>query len=429
MSLSQAKAYLSKLKSEGKTESTSKEAGKVANYIKTLTPDAEERYGKKDLGKAYKQLSRGVTTTGGWTEQNLSLIEKYTGTRPELVSPDTQSSNIDGYFNQFQDSVFSSASSPELRESILSQVEPKGMTQPEPIDYVEQFEQYREQYGVQDLENSLNDLKAQLREEYAIREERTLDAEGKPVAMGVIAGRVSEIERQENRRIDTINREIAYINDQLTTAYGAIELYMNFEKMTYDDARQAYQDAFNKNLQIYKLVDEEMDEQVAAARANLQTYTNLITSGNLSYSDLTADQKTMISRLEVQSGLPMGFVASLRMSPKDQLLSVNDKTGEALMMDSNGNFIVRQTGMTPTPTSTKPTEREIQIQYSQQMDDMLRSRAGSDGKVSPSTWEQGMRAWVAETGGSEEDYVKKFASYVNAEHSYDYVRYDDVFGY
>jgi len=39
------------------------------------------------------------------------------------------------------------------------------------------------------------------------------------------------------------------------------------------------------------------------------------------------------------------------MSAKDRLLSVNDKTGEALMIDANGNFNVVQTGMRPTPTA------------------------------------------------------------------------------
>lgn len=426
MTLEEAKAYKQELKDQGKTLSTSKEMGKVEDYIKTLEP---EKYGDETVQSAYEKLSSGVTERGGWTEQNLSeLRSRGIPTMLEPVGSERGSGDLAGYLSDFQDTAYASASSPELRESISAQIEPE-MEAPEPIDYVEQYEDYREEYGVAELEGSLNDLKAQLREQEAIRRQRRQAAMDEPVAMGVIGGRVSEIERQEAERIDVINREMAYVNDQLTTAYGVIETYMNLEQMTYQDAYQAYQDEFKRNIQIYNLIDEEMDEQEKIARSNLQLYQNAIIGGNLDYDSLSSDQKALIGKLEVQSGLPIGFTASLKADNADgKVLSTTtresggQKFADVVMQMPDGTIKV-------IPQSLGAVSGDDDSDYSRQMNEMLDSKAGSDGYVSPSTWEQGLRAWVSETGGKQEEYVKRFASYVNPDHSHNYVGYDDVYGY
>ncbi len=338
MTLEQAKAYKAELKSQGLSESTSKEYGKLLDYIATLQPD---KFGDERLGEAYSKLSRGVTTTGGWTEQNLDLIERYTGTRPQLQSPEQ---NLTGYLSDYQNSVYGAASSVELRESISAQLEPD-MARPEPFSRVEQLETMREEYGLADLEQQLNDLKAAVRDEYAIQRQRTQAAEGQPVALGVIAGRVTEIERQQAERIDAYNREIAYITDQVNSAYNVIETYINYMGLDYQDAVNAYNDAFDRNLKIYQLTTEELDRQQTAARANLQLYVNAITSGNLDWGSLSSDQRFQINRMELTSGLPMGFISSLRMNAKDQLLMTNGETGQAVFMDARGNLRTVNTGI------------------------------------------------------------------------------------
>ena len=272
MTLEQARSYRDTLKAQGKSESTSKEYAKVADYIKVLKSQAGEgNYGEKELAASYTNLSRGVTETGGWTEKNLDNIEKYTGVRPQLSAPTATGGagggDLPSYLNSYQDSVYGAAGSPELRESIVAQLEPD-MEKPETLNRVQEYEKLRGEIGVADLETTLTDLKAQLEEQYATKRARRFDAEGKPVAMGVIAGRVGEIERQENERIDALGRQINVINDQLQTSYNTIQTYMNYMGLDYQDAVAAYNADFNKNLQIYNLVDEELDEQTAAARAN-----------------------------------------------------------------------------------------------------------------------------------------------------------------
>lgn len=364
MTLEQAKAYRSELKSQGKTASTSKEYGKVEDYIATLQP---ENYGEERVAEAYSKLSRGVTTTGGWTEQNLDNIERYTGVRPTLYSPQAMAEgDLSAYLSNYQSSVYGSAGAVELRDQITAQLEPD-MPKPEPLSRVAEFERMRSEMGVADLEGNLNQLKAQLEEQYAIRRERTQTAEGARVPLGVIAGRVTEIERQEQERIDAIGREINVISDQLTTAYNVISTYINFMGLDYQDAVNAYNTEYQRNLQVYQLVDAEMDQQRAEAKSNLQIYQNAILQGNLSYNSLSSDQKAFINKLEIQSGLPTGITSSLQMSAKDRILTYNSDNTEALILGENGEFKVISTGL--TKASTAKTAEDIEKYITENLSD------------------------------------------------------------
>jgi hypothetical protein len=354
MSLEQAKAYQKELKAQGKTISTSKEAGKLADYIATLQP---EKNSDKRLSEAYSKLSSGVTQAGGWTEQNAAQIQQYTGVTPTFQTnkdgtPYSSTEDLSGYLNNYQSSVYGAANNIPLRESIINQLEPQGMEKPDVLNRVEEFEKMRNEMGVADLETTLNGLKAQLEEQYALKRQRTQSAEGKPVAMGVIAGRVSEIERQETERIDAIGRQINVISDQLNTSYNVISTYMQFMSLDYQDAVQRYNDEFNRNLQIYKLVDEEMDQQQATARANLQIYQNALLSGNINYSSLSGDQKAFISKLEVQAGLPIGFTASLKPDEKVLYSGTRESGGvkylDIITQGANGQPITKSISLGAT---------------------------------------------------------------------------------
>lgn len=263
--------------------------------------------------------------------------------------------------SQFQTDLFKTQEMPEVKVPTMEELKEKlapGVAYPEPLKRVEKFEELRLEYGVAELETSLTDIKAQIEEEFAlIREQRGIER-GKPVALGVISGRITEEERTAQERIDFLGRQQARITDELNTKYSLVNTYMNLMGLDYGDAVKRYDDEFSRNVQMYGIilqqearVMEAWEYQQTAARANLQIFVNAVTEGNLTYADMGTDQKLMVSKLEVQSGLPMGFVSNLKMSFKDRLLSVNDKTGEALMVGEDGTFKVIQTGMRPTPTA------------------------------------------------------------------------------
>lgn len=283
------------------------------------------------------------------------------------------SADLPDYLKKYQEQIFGSAQKPpETRassmEELWEQLQPEtGL--PEPLDRRAEREALREEYGVAELETSLQDINAALEEEFAFFESQRTAERGRSVAMSVIEGRIGEHERTARERIDFLGRQKSRATDELNTKYTIIGQFMQDVGLDYTDAVRRYESEFSRNLQIYNVVREERKEarsqyerQIDNARANLQIYTNAITKGNLNWSDMSTDQKVMISKLEVQSGLPVGFIGSLKMSAKDRLLNINEKTGEALMIGEDGRFNVVQTGMTPsggggvgglTPTQTR----------------------------------------------------------------------------
>lgn len=355
MSLEQARAYRDTLKKQGKSESTSKEYAKVADYIKVLKSQAGQGgYGQKELAAAYTNLSRGVTKAGGWTEQNAENIYKYTGERPTFTQDKNGNplggGDLSSGLEKYQQSVYGASSNPEVRDSIINQIEPEG-GMPDTVDWSDMYDEWRDDLGVSGLEDNLNTLNDQLQMEMDITEERTLDAEGKPVAMGVISGRVTEIERQQNTRIRGITRQIDSISNQLNTAYNVIQTYMQFERMEYQDAMDRYNTEFSNNLKMYELTMAEMDRNTQMARANLTLFTNAITEGNMDYNSLSPDQKAFISKLEVQSGLPIGFIGSLHMKG-GKLVGTNSSGSQAVIVDGNGNYVIEEMPLyTPAPSS------------------------------------------------------------------------------
>lgn len=423
MSASELKSFISAGKRAGASLSTSKELNKAQNLLKVLEPSS---YGAKQVESAKTSLQ---------TQSSIPTLEKLgidiptwkmpnAGTPFDMEGTPTATGDISSQLSSYQQGIFSQANSPEIREQIAAQLEPQGMAKPEPLNRVEMFERMRAEYGVTGLENTVNSLKAQIEEQVAIKRQRTQSAEAKPVAMGVIAGRVGEIERQEAERIDVLTRQLNTLNDQLNTSYNMIQTYMNYAGLDYQDAVNAYNTEYNKNLQIYKLVDEELDEQTAQARANLQIYMNAIEKGNINYNSLPASQKSLITKLEVQSGLPAGFTSSLKATDAGgKVLSTTtrevggQKYVDVVMQMPDGSMKVKSQALGAVSGGTGSAKVSTQ-QLASDMNAKLRQNAGSDGKVSPDTWNTQMRNWISETGGTEDDFVKRFSSFVNKSKSF-----------
>jgi len=400
----------------------SKEVDKAINLLKVQEPS---KYGAKTVesAKTSLQTQSSIPTLEklgiaipDWKQQQAATPTATSGMAGAGTS--SMGGDLTKQLSSYQEGVFSAATSPKLREQIAAQLEPQGIAKPEPLNRVALYDQMRKQYGVTGLESTVTDLKAQIENQYAQRRQRSQAAEGQPVAMGVIAGRVGEIERQENERIDALTRQLNTYNDQLNTAYNTISTYMNYTGLDYQDAVNQYNAEYNKNLQIYNLVDEEMDQQTAQARANLQVYMNAIEKGNISYGSLPASQKSLITKLEVQSGLPAGFTASLKATDAGgKVLSTTTRESggqkfvDVVMQMPDGSMKVKSQslGAVSGGTGTKITEQ----QAASDMTAKLRQNVGSDGKVSPSTWNKQMQNWVSVTGGSEQDFAKKFSSFVN----------------
>ena len=190
---------------------------------------------------------------------------------------------------------------------------------PDTPSFTERFQELRADYGVSDLESQMSSLKQEERDLQAVKRERTAATREQRVSEGVIAGRVSTIERQENERLDANLREQAYISDQLNTKYNVINTIMGLEQTDYTNAVNAYDRQYSQVVDTLNLArglrSDELSEQERAetsARANLQIMYNALSSGAADFDTLDPSALATITKLEVQSGLPVGFYQALK---------------------------------------------------------------------------------------------------------------------
>lgn len=261
------------------------------------------------------------------------------------------------YLNGLQDTLFNNANAPSTKvptmEELKAELAPT-TAKPALLNRTQAFEDLRTSYGVSDLEKQLTDLKAQNEQLAGTLTTRQGAELGKPVALNVIQGRMTEEQRQYQEQADFVGRQISRVTDELNTKYNVINAYMNFMNLDYQDAVDAYDKEFAQNVQMYDMIQgarkearSEYEYDQNAAKANLQVYMNAISSGNMNYNSLSTDQKLAISKLEVQAGLPIGTIGNIQMNPKDKILAFSDDKSQAIMVDANGNFKTVSTGFSP----------------------------------------------------------------------------------
>lgn len=374
------------------------------------------------------QVGAGKLVSKEVVDQSDPLKGQPTGTDWNYLhgsgSTPTSKDQVTPFLNNLQESAFNSYSAVPTKtrtaEEVREMLTPD-MPKPEQFSAAQEFQKLREEKGIQGLEDQLNELTAQEDEEVAFFRKQRFDERGKPVAMGVIQGRISEEEQAAAERMDFIGRQKARINDQLKTSYSVINMMMGFMEGDYQRATDAYNAEFDRNLKVYDIVRQEerdarsdFEADRAYASANLTTFMNAITSGNLSYSNLDTSQKLMIQKLEIQSGMPQGFISQLQMAPGDRLVTFNDKTGEALMTNADGTLSVVQTGMRPSPTSQ--SQSDITYNQTKMLSEIMMENSGPDGYVDPEGYRNSRKIWVAQTGRTSKEFDEIFGQYANPTH-------------
>ena len=326
------------------------------------------------------------------------------------------------YLDRYQKNLFQSGNGVETRKTIQEQLKPS-IDNPAPLDRTGEFDKLRLEYGVSELETQLNDLKAQQDELNAGFREQRFTERGKTVPLNVIEGRISEEERQYSERNDYLGRQVARITDELNTKYNVISTYMNFKNLDYQDAVSRYESEFNQNLQIYNVLAGERKEarsayesDRAAASANLQMFYNMVTSGNVDYNSIGDDQKVMISKLEAQAGIPIGFMASVRRDPGSDIVFTTSNEGitQVGIRNADGTISVDSYGTKINSGSSKDkklNETEYKRESQSEMSKFLSSNANSYGHVGPKVYDYARRKWLEGSGQGSDSFDELFRIY------------------
>ena len=189
---------------------------------------------------------------------------------------------------------------------------------PETPNYEQALTDLNKQYGVSDLQNTLNDLQDQQRTLLAEYQSLYGKEHGKTVALNVIEGRISEEERQANERLTNIGNAIASVSDQLNTANSTISAIMQTKQMDYETASAAYKAQMDENISLFNAAQgieqslkTDAQNAIDNARSSAQILVNGYSTAGLSFSDLSPSQQAQLTELAVKSGFDPSFYETL----------------------------------------------------------------------------------------------------------------------
>lgn len=405
----------------------------VVDYLKSTGKDSSYN-SRASLAKTY-----GINDYSGSAEQNTALLSALKkGSAPTTPAKVTDLNSASGFINANQEQdkeraskesdvpVRSSSQSytdifKNLQETIVG-----SNKKPTAPSFEQTYNSLLGQYGIADLETNLNDLtnaENELRAQFRINK---ASEEGKPVAMNVIEGRVTEQERASNERLDTILREKDYVSNQLRTKYDVVNNVMNLKKLDYQTASDEYNTQFSQNLQLFNTVKgiadsekSDIERREDNARANAQIIYNSIQSGGLDVSNISDDQKLSIQKMEMEAGLPSGFYSTLQSkNPKaDIVTSTSRESGgskyvDVIMRNPDGSLSttsMRVGSVDVSNSGSKPTEAETTRGNATKVASQLRTVAGDDGYVSPSDYKKARTAWVT-AGYTAKDFDERFGT-------------------
>jgi hypothetical protein len=270
---------------------------------------------------------------------------------PAAGSPSPQ--NVTQYLNSYQDQALEALNPVKIREGIANLMTTLKPTMPEPtaINRVDIRGRLNEENGIGALEGIVNELQAEENDLISRKRGRTTAEMDKTASLNVISGRVGEVERQENERLDVILRTKGQAIDQLKTRYTIVQQIMQDTEMDYQDAVKRYDSEYNRNFEMSKFVYAQAKDKIEFgfkerddARANLQIYYNAITEGGLNINSVSPEQRLEMNRLEAKAGLGIGFLAGvsaaqdgMKMHSVTQRVDPNgNRYADVLYVDRNG---------------------------------------------------------------------------------------------
>lgn len=348
-------ANYSKLPSNFNTmnESQQNDAVRAAGYT-----------GLSDFRDNAAKISQGGTTTTN------AQVSAPANAIASMAPTFDSKSGIVSYTNLAQNNAFGSYQDPnapgvqglgDIVSGIKSMLPVEAPTAPKML---ETYQSLTADGTVAALEKQVVELKAQRETELAqLRTNKAAEMD-KPVAENIVAGRVNEQTRIAQEKVDFINRQLTTASDELTMRYKSIETIMKYTQTDFENAKSVYDSQFSQAMAIMTqargIQQDQLTQQQRAidnARANLQVYVNAITSGNLNVNDLPSEARASLNGMELAAGLPMGFVENLKLSPKEQIAHINDRTGQVYAFDGNGGLkVIGNVGAsTSGAAAAKPT--------------------------------------------------------------------------
>lgn len=334
------------------------------------------------------------------------LVSKGDTTAPSRIAQlPTSQSQVTPYLNDYQSALLS-GSGPETRgvqsfDEIANELKSSGLLPsggaPTAPSMVDTFQNLSEKKGLDAISASITDLKAQQDQIASQLQTNKTSERGKPVPLNVIEGRISQESQQAQDQFDFVGRQLARKQDEYNSALGNIKMIMDFTQTDFNNASSVYNTKFTQAISTFNLIhgiqqDQKTDVQRAMdnARANAQILVNNLKDGSLDINSLPPDQQVQLNKLEVQSGLPVGFFASIKKDPKADIIFTSTDSGVTQVGIRNPDGTVSVQSYGTRTSSGKATEAEVKQSYMSSIESNLQSVSGADSFVSPQDYQSAL---------------------------------------
>jgi hypothetical protein len=251
-------------------------------------------------------------------------------------------------------------------------------------------------------------------------------------SMGELNRKLSSTEIIYNKKLRDLQVQRNMLADKVNNKLTTLNTIMTLTGQDYNNAHQEYQDKISNTLQLANLLsnkeskEQTLEEQATDnARANITLITNTLKGQNVDWNTLSAGKKAEYKKMEVQAGMPVGTIQFLSSSEKDPVTSILAKTVGA---DGKVYFPYSTVGADGVPVikmiDTGVTERvpssgggggtvadKLKSKISQTYN-YFKSKAGPDGYVAPSVYDELYGAWVG-SGYDAIDFDTAFEQFKN----------------
>ena len=273
------------------------------------------------------------------------------------ATPSQVDTTLQEYQKTYKEKMDSLADSQMSADDVEAQVNEmmQELVIPEPPKLTDLYTQLSESTGLNNITERLTALK----NERATVEDRLRSRmsyiEGQQVSMDVIGGQTSEVQRQEQQNLQYINSAIQVTVEEQQGALSYIQTYITLTGQDYQNALNHYTTVFDTKMKAIQMINDakqvewsqEMEiikwEQ-GVASAQLSMYADMIAEGTMFLGNLSDEQKIEIGRLEVQAGLPLGFLSKVQIDPSKRIQSISQRQGADGYMYSDVVKIDPQTG-------------------------------------------------------------------------------------
>ena len=292
-------------------------------------------------------------------------------------------------------------------------------TMPEAPKYVDMYKDMREEFGVSEMEQSMAWYKDAIRREELLLNQQKNYMREQPIRLGAIEGRVDKATRDRQEQMQWYGNELSRVSDMVQSAYNQINMIMQFTQMDYETAKEQYQTEFNTRMSVYKAVADQFNADRAFASTQWSMMASYISKGQISWEQMSPDQKAQIAKYEAIMGMPIGFMSKLQMEAGANIISTTQRIApnggtytDIIYKDIDGSLKTKsvytgQTRIASGNTGTRTASTESLV---------LKAKgalvAGKDNYVSPENY----NAVKGVSGLTPTAFDKEFGYLVNPDH-------------